>query len=180
MNFRSDRIEESEIMIQRYQIDTSVTMMFNSAMKTLENTIPEPVDMAKIKASIDDAIQRLLNDRKYIIQDFTERLKILDNERNTALNHNSEYLKELGFKSDDIPAPPPLNLSLGTIRKLTKNQITSILTDFMDPKIQYSSSVLMDRLLISYKDFKRFVEENPSFINGSGKNKGRYYVLVSS
>ena len=148
-------------------------------MRQLEQpSSPEPVDMAKIKAAIEDAIQRLLNERKSIIHDFTERLKILDNERNTALKLNSDYLKELGFDSEAIPAAPPLNLSLGTIRKLNNIQIMSLLKDFMEPVVEYSSSVLMDCLLISYKDFKEFVDLNPSFICGSGKNKGRSYMLT--
>ena len=69
---------------------------------------PHPVDMAQIKAAIDDSIQRLLEERKWIIRDFTEKLKALDAERNKVLRSNADNLKELGVKDADIPAPPPL------------------------------------------------------------------------
>ena len=142
-------------------------------------SIPD-VDMNKVKATIQDSIQQLLNQRKLIIQDFTERLKSLDAERDAALKVNEGHLKELGVKDDNIPAPPALNLNLGSIRKLSNNQIMSILTDFMEPTVKYSSSAILDYLMISYVDFRKFVQENPSFLLGEGKNKGRSYMLVSN
>jgi hypothetical protein len=142
-----------------------------------EPTPSHSVDMAQIKAAIDDSIQRLLEQRKWIIRDFTEKLKALDAERENLLRSNAANLKELGVKDSDIPAPPPLNLQLGSIRKLDDNQIITLLKEFMEPSVEYSSSVLLDYLLVSYMDFKKFVERNPSFIFGRGKNKGRYYLL---
>jgi hypothetical protein len=148
-------------------------------MQNPANTIPD-VDMNKIKATIQDSIQQLLNQRKWIIQDFNERLKLLDAERDAALKLNEGYLKELGVSEGDIPAPPALNLNLGSIRKLSNNQIMSLLKEFMEPAVKYSSSEILAHLMISYVDFRKFVEENPSFLLGEGKNKGRYYMLVSN
>jgi hypothetical protein len=147
-------------------------------MQNPANTIPD-VDMNKIKATIQDSIQQLLNQRKWIIQDFTERLKLLDAERDAALKLNEGHLKELGVKDDNIPAPPALNLNLGSIRKLSNNQIVSLLKEFMEPTVKYSSSEILAHLMISYLDFRKFVHENPSFLLGEGKNKGRSYMLVS-
>jgi hypothetical protein len=148
-------------------------------MQNPANTIPD-VDMNKIKATIQDSIQQLLNQRKWIIQDFTERLKSLDAERDAALKLNEGHLKELGVKDDNIPAPPALNLNLGFTRKLSNNQIMSLLKEFMEPTVKYSSSEILAHLMISYVDFRKFVQENPSFLLGEGKNKGRSYMLVLS
>jgi hypothetical protein len=141
---------------------------------------PHPVDMAQIKAAIDESIQRLLEERKWIIRDFTEKLKALDTERNKVLRSNADNLKELGVSDADIPAPPSLNLNLGSVRKLSKTQIKSLLKEFMEPTVKYSSSEILAYLMISYVDFRRFVQENPSFLVGDGKNKGRSYMLVSN
>ena len=137
----------------------------------------EPVDMEKIKASIDDAIQKLLKERKWIIQEYADKLQKLQDDRAAALGQNEGHLKELGVKEADIPAPPPLNVNLGMIRKLDNSQIMSLLKDFMQPAVEYSSSVLLDYLGISYMDFKKFVHQNSGFINFKGKNKGRVYIL---
>lgn len=139
--------------------------------------LPEPVDMEKVKATIHDSVQKLLLQRKWIIQDFADRLKLLESERTAALKVNESHLKELGVKNEDIPPPPPLNLNLGMIRKLDNSQIIILLKDFMEPSVEYSSSVLLDYLGISYTDFKKFVQEYPEVIHFRGKNKGRVYLL---
>ena len=137
----------------------------------------EPVDMEKIKASMAVAIDKLLNERKWIIQEYADKLQKLQNDRAAALGQNEGHLKELGVKEADIPAPPPLNVNLGVIRKLDNSQILSLLKDFMRPDVQYSGTVLKDYLGISYMDFKKFVHQNSGFIDFKGKNKGRVYIL---
>ena len=145
-------------------------------MQSSDNSTPD-VDMNQIKASIHDAIQKLLSQRKSIIHEFTERLKLLESERNSALQKNETNLIELGVKKENVPSVPPLNLNLGVIRKLDNIHIENLLKDFMLPKVEYSSSVLLDYLSISYTDFKKFVQENHEFIDYKGKNKGRIYFL---
>jgi hypothetical protein len=135
------------------------------------------VDIAHVRSVLDDAIHSLIQERKHIIKEFKRKLQELEVERSAALKHNEAHLRELGVKEEAIPPAPPLNLNLGSNRKLDNSQIVSMLNDFMEPSSAYSSSVLLDYLGISYRDFRNFVLQNPSFITGEGKNKGRLYKL---
>jgi len=121
-------------------------------------------------------VQRLVEERNFIVTECQERVKDLEHKRDQDLLRNLQDLRKMGVKDDDIP-----NILGGTgrkFRKLEASMIKGILADSMRREEWYPSTPLLEILKISYPDFRDFVKRNPDFIEKKGTNKGRLYKLV--
>lgn len=121
-------------------------------------------------------VQRLMDERNFIVTECQQRVKDLEYKRDEDLLRNLQDLRKMGVKDADIP-----NILGGTGRKYRKLEvpmIKEILTDSMRREEWYPSTPLLEILKISYPDFRDFVKQNPDFIQKKGTNKGRLYKLV--
>ena len=136
------------------------------------------VDLSKAKEVLQETTKRLLEERNWIIQDYFQRAKQLESEREKELQRNESMLLEMGMNVDDIPPIAHLSLFNGqTTRKLEHAQIKMLLQGFMKRDQEYTSPQIISYLSISYVDFRNFLKSNPDFIQPKGKNKGRVYCL---
>jgi hypothetical protein len=137
------------------------------------------VDLSKAKEVLQETTNRLLEERNWIIQDYFQRAKQLESEREKELQRNESMLLEMGMNVEDIPPIPHLSFFEGArTRKLDHSQIKILLQGFMMPNEEYTSPQITSYLSISYIDFRNFLKSNPDFIQSKGKNKGRIYSLV--
>ena len=136
------------------------------------------VDLSKAKEVLQETTKRLLEERNWIIQDYFQRAKQLESEREKELQRNESMLLEMGMNAEDIPPIPHLSLFEGQrTRKLEHAQIKMLLKGFMKPNEEYISPQITSYLSISYVDFRNFLKSNTDFIQTKGKNKGRVYYL---
>lgn len=136
------------------------------------------VDLSKAKEVLQETTKRLLEERNWIIQDYLQRAKQLEADREKELQRNESMLLEMGMNAEDIPPIPHLSIFEGArTRKLDHSQIKTLLQGFMMPNEEYTSPQITSYLSISYIDFRNFLKSNPDFIQPKGKNKGRVYIL---
>ena len=136
------------------------------------------VDLSKAKEVLQETTKRLLEERYWIIQDYLQRAKQLEADREKELQRNESMLLEMGMNVEDIPPIPHLSIFEGArTRKLDHSQIKTLLKGFMKPDEEYTSPQITSYLSISYIDFRNFLKSNPDFIQPKGKNKGRVYML---
>ena len=136
------------------------------------------VDLTDAKRVIEETTKRLLEERNWIIQDYLQRAKQLEADREKELQRNESMLLEMGMNAEDIPPIPHLSLFEGQkTRKLEHAQIKMLLKGFMKPDQEYTSPQIISYLSITYADFRNFLKSNPDFIQPKGKNKGRVYIL---
>ena len=144
---------------------------------TTETSRPT-VDLTDAKRVIEETTKRLLEERNWIIQDYFQRAKQLESDREKELQRNESMLLEMGMNVEDIPPIPHLSLFEGQrTRKLEHSQIKMLLKGFMKPDDEYTSPQIISYLSISYVDFRKFLKANTDFIQAKGKNKGRVYTL---
>jgi hypothetical protein len=137
------------------------------------------VDLTDAKRVIEETKKRLLEERNWIIQDYLQRARQLESDREKELQRNESMLLEMGMNAEDIPPIPHLSLFEGQkTRKLEHSQIKTLLKGFMKPDQEYTSPQIISYLSIAYTDFRNFLKSNPDFIQPKGKNKGRVYSLV--
>jgi hypothetical protein len=135
------------------------------------------VDVAAELDRINQAIQRLKEERVWIVQDCEDRIRELQYRRDQELERNLEDLKRLGVDFKEVPNPLP---STGRkFRKLDDSSIKEILSRVMVLEKTYTSPELTKELGISYVDFRSFVQRNSHFIFKRGKNKGTVYSRIS-
>jgi hypothetical protein len=136
------------------------------------------VDLTDAKRVIEETTKRLLEERNWIIQNYLQKAKQLEADREKELQRNESMLLEMGMNVEDIPPIPHLSLFEGQkTRKLEHSQIKTLLKGFMKPDEEYTSPQITSYLSISYTDFRNFLKSNPDFIQAKGKNKGRVYIL---
>jgi hypothetical protein len=144
----------------------------------IPHTARPTVDLSKAKEVLQETTKRLLEERNWIIQDYLQRARQLESDREKELQTNESMLLEMGMNAEDIPPIPHLSLSEGqTTRKLEHAQIKMLLKSFMKPDEEYTSPHIISYLSITYTDFRNFLKSNPDFIQPKGKNKGRVYML---
>ena len=144
----------------------------------IPHTARPTVDLSKAKEVLQETTKRLLEERNWIIQDYLQRAKQLETDREKELQRNESMLLEMGMNAEDIPPIPHLSLFEGqTTRKLEHAQIEMLLKGFMKPDEEYTSPQIISYLSITYTDFRNFLKSNPDFIQPKGKNKGRVYML---
>jgi len=137
------------------------------------------VDLSKAKEVLQETTKRLLEERNWIIQDYFQRAKQLESDREKELQRNEASLLEMGMSVEDIPPIPHFSIFDGQkTRKLEHSQIKGLLKGFMKPDEEYTSPQLTSYLSITYVDFRNFLKSNPDFIKAKGKNKGRVYILL--
>lgn len=147
---------------------------------TTETSRPT-VDLTDAKRVIEETTKRLLEERNWIIQDYFQRAKQLEADREKELQRNESMLLEMGMNVEDIPPIPHLSLFEGQrTRKMEHTQIKILLKGFMKPNEEYTSPQITSYLSIPYTDFRKFLKSNPDFIQAKGKNKGRVYYLHSN
>ena len=147
---------------------------------TTETSRPT-VDLTDAKRVIEETTKRLLEERNWIIQDYFQRAKQLESEREKELQRNESMLLEMGMNVEDIPPIPHLSIFEGArTRKLDHSQIKTLLQGFMMPNEEYTSPQITSYLSISYIDFRNFLKSKPDFIQAKGKNKGRVYCLYNN
>jgi len=144
----------------------------------IPQTARPTVDLSKAKEVLQETTNRLLDERNWIIQDYLQRAKQLEADREKELQRNEALLLEMGMSPEDIPPIPHLSLFEGQkTRKLEHSQIKILLKGFMKPDQEYTSPQIISYLSITYTDFRNFLKSNPDFIQPKGKNKGRIYML---
>jgi hypothetical protein len=147
----------------------------------IPQTARPTVDLSKAKEVLQETTSRLLDERNWIIQDYLQRAKQLEADREKELQRNESMLLEMGMSAEDIPPIPHLSLFEGQkTRKLENAQIKMLLKGFMKPDQEYTSPQIISYLSITYADFRNFLKSNPDFIQPKGKNKGRVYYLHSN
>jgi hypothetical protein len=147
----------------------------------IPHTARPTVDLSKAKEVLQETTKRLLDERNWIIQDYLQRAKQLEADREKELQRNESMLLEMGMNVEDIPPIPHLSIFEGArTRKLDHSQIKTLLQGFMMPNEEYTSPQITSYLSISYIDFRNFLRSNPDFIQAKGKNKGRVYCLHSN
>jgi len=144
----------------------------------IPHTARPTVDLSKAKEVLQETTKHLLDERNWIIQDYLQRAKQLEGDREKELQRNESMLLEMGMNAEDIPPIPHLSLFEGqTTRKLEHAQIKMLLKGFMKQNHEYTSPQIISYLSITYADFRNFLKSNPDFIQPKGKNKGRVYIL---
>jgi hypothetical protein len=144
----------------------------------IPQTARPTVDLSKAKEVLQETTNRLLEERNWIIQNYLQKAKQLEADREKELQRNESMLLEMGMNVEDIPPIPHLSLFEGQkTRKLEHSQIKTLLKGFMKPDEEYTSPQITSYLSISYTDFRNFLKSNPDFIQAKGKNKGRVYIL---
>jgi hypothetical protein len=147
--------------------------------------MPE-VDLADLERLKKDRFEQLKIQRRWILEDFAQKLQVLEKGRDALLNENIQKMVAIGIPSDDLPLPPENEegkkaLAHGLTRKLDDSQIRRVLKEIMKPDEEYPSSYLIQNLRIAYKDWIDFCKRNvPAFLSVDGKNKWRVYRLVVS
>ena len=143
-------------------------------METARPTIDLTITESMIKKSIDS----LLKERDWLIDNYLKRINDLVKERDAELQKNAELLSRFGFNTEKLPPQQFIRTEFGCSRKLEPAQIKHLLSQFMKQDNEYPSPVLTDYLGIVYRDFRKFIHENPDFIRAKGKNRGRLYTLA--
>lgn len=144
----------------------------------IPHTTRPTVDLSKAKEVLQETTKHLLDERNWIIQDYLQRARQLESDREKELQRNESMLLEMGMNVEDIPPIPHLSLFEGQkTRRLEHAQIKMLLKAFMKPDAEYTSPQIISYLSISYVDFRNFLKSNPDFIQPKGKNKGRVYIL---
>ena len=144
----------------------------------IPHTARPTVDLSKAKEVLQETTKHLMEERNWIIQDYLQRAKQLEADREKELQRNESMLLEMGMNVEDIPPIPHLSIFEGArTRKLDHSQIKTLLQGFMMPNEEYTSPQIISYLSISYIDFRNFLKSNPDFIQPKGKNKGRVYML---
>jgi hypothetical protein len=144
----------------------------------IPHTARPNVDLSKAKEVLQETTKHLLDERNWIIQDYLQRARQLESDREKELQRNESMLLEMGMNVEDIPPIPHLSLFEGQkTRKLEHSQIKTLLQGFMKRDQEYTSPQIVSYLSISYVDFRKFLKSNPDFIQPKGKNKGRVYIL---
>lgn len=144
----------------------------------IPQTARPTVDLSKAKEVLQETTNRLLEERNWIIQNYLQRAKQLETDREKELQRNESMLLEMGMNVEDIPPIPHLSIFEGArTRKLDHSQIKTLMQGFMMPNEEYTSPQITSYLSISYTDFRNFLKSNPDFIQAKGKNKGRIYIL---
>jgi hypothetical protein len=145
----------------------------------IPQTARPTVDLSKAKEVLQETTNRLLDERNWIIQDYLQRAKQLEGDREKELQRNESMLLEMGMNLENIPPIPHLSLFEGQkTRKLEHAQIKMLLKGFMKQNQEFTSPQIIGYLSITYTDFRNFLKSNPDFIQAKGKNKGRVYSLV--
>jgi hypothetical protein len=154
-------------------------------MDSNHDQMPE-VDLADLESLKKDRFEQLKIQRRWILEDFAQKLQVLEKGRDALLNENIQKMVAIGIPSDDLPLPPENEegkkaLAHGLTRKLDDSQIRRVLKEIMKPDEEYPSSYLIQNLRIAYKDWIDFCKRNvPAFLSVDGKNKWRVYKLVVS
>ena len=154
-------------------------------MDSNHHQMPE-VDLADLERLKKDRFEQLKIQRRWILEDFAQKLQVLEKGRDALLNENIQKMVAIGIPSDDLPLPPENEegkkaLAHGLTRKLDDSQIRRVLKEIMKPDEEYPSSYLIQNLRIAYKDWIDFCKRNvPAFLSVDGKNKWRVYKLVVS
>ena len=154
-------------------------------MDSNHDQMPE-VDLADLERLKKDRFEQLKIQRRWILEDFAQKLQVLEKGRDALLNENIQKMVAIGIPSDDLPLPPENEegkkaLAHGLTRKLDDSQIRRVLKEIMKPDEEYPSSYLIQNLRIAYKDWIDFCKRNvPAFLSVDGKNKWRVYKLVVS
>ena len=143
----------------------------------MESTRPA-IDLQTTESMIKQSIDSLIKERSWLIEHYSRRINDLVNDRDTELQKNAELLAKFGFSIEKLPPLQFIRTGLGCSRKLEQSQIKHLLSQFMKQDEEYASPVLTDYLGIVYRDFRKFVQENPDFIKAKGKNRGRLYSLA--
>jgi len=144
----------------------------------IPHTARPTVDLSKAKEVLQETTKHLMEERNWIIQDYLQRAKQLEADREKELQRNESMLLEMGMNVEDIPPIPHLSIFEGArTRKLDHSQIKTLLQGFMMPNEEYTSPQITSYLSISYIDFRNFLKSNSGFIQAKGKNKGRVYIL---
>ena len=83
---------------------------------TTETSRPT-VDLTDAKRVIEETTKRLLEERNWIIQDYFQRAKQLESEREKELQRNESMLLEMGMNVEDIPPIPHLSIFDSLLRE---------------------------------------------------------------
>lgn len=157
----------------------------------------EKVDLTDFLKVREENFQRLMWNRASIREDFEQRIKLLELERDAKLQENYALLQQLGMPEDQLPLPPEneeikqSRLAEGAPRKLSETEIKRVLREMMELDKDYTANQLLGFLQISYKDFSEFYQKNglkmdaknppdpknPPFLLGRGMFKWRTYLL---
>ena len=100
-------------------------------MDSSHNQMPE-VDLAELESLKQDRFEQLKNQRRWILEDFAQKLQVIEKERDALLNENIQKMEAIGIASDDLPLPPENeegrnSLAHGLTRKLDDSQIRRVL-----------------------------------------------------
>jgi len=129
--------------------------------------------------------EHLLAKRRSILDDFAHELRALENKRDTLLMDNFISMKKLGIEEERLPMPPETDdegqKKVHThLRKLTHTEIKRYLRYFMERGQKYPTSVLLNYLRITQKDFKDFAKKekrDDGFIRELGQLRWTEYEL---
>jgi O-phosphoseryl-tRNA(Cys) synthetase len=118
-------------------------------------------------------IKRLLEKRQKVIDSYSEKIQKAEIDRDSEVLQITEELLRIGVSKKDIP----IHETASKFKKLSDDLIKQTLRSYMKQGLYYSSTPILERLRISYPDFRAFVKKYPDFISKAGVNKGRKYTL---
>jgi len=134
----------------------------------MESTRPT-IDLHTTESMIKQSVDALLKERNWLIDHYSNKINELVRDRDDELKKNAENLSKFGYNTENLPPTQFIRTGFASYRKLEFPQIKELLSKFMQQGEEYTSPVLIDYLGIVYREFRKFVQENPDFIQAKGK-----------